>query len=253
MINKILLIIFSLFILYSCNSADKSEQISARDVATDREVIGKSVTNNDKRKIQTAASLKEEIKAIEAKLIEAEQNEDHNKKGIYFMQLANIHHEKSQDLRAAIFNCQRSISSFAIVQDTSQMANMLKYQASLLAANLQFDDAIATADRALHYYNELDFDRGRASIYLNKSQTYLAQKDYTSSEVFYLHAVKILKEAQNVNSLFLYQLQGLKLYKESGQKSKFKALVEECSTLTNAEKIRPNLLNQFESIIVTKK
>lgn len=245
MLRKILVFCLVIILYSACNlGSQKGDQVSS----TKSEIDQSAQTNASKNKIQKPGTWQEEVNLIEAKLIEAEANEDHNKKGINFMKLANIHHEKSGDLRAAIFNAQRSVSSFAMAKDTSQVASMLKYQASLLSANGQYDLAIGTADEAIRYYEELSFDRGIASIYLNKSQTYLSQKDFAKSEDYYLQAINLIKNQTKENTLFLYHLQGLKLFKESGNNIKFRKLTKTCEDLLTSGKIRSNLQNQFESI-----
>ena len=248
MLRKILVICFLINLLFSCKMGSKKiDQVAETKSDLSNSSLN-AASNVSESKTQKPNTWQEEVNLIEAKLLEAEAREDHNQKGINFMKLANIHHEKSGDLRTAIFNAQRSVSSFAMAKDTSQIANMLKYQASLLASNGQYDLAIGAADEAIRYYKEVDFDRGIAAMYLNKAQTYLAEKDYSKSEEFYEQAIKILKEKPNENTIFLYQLHGLKLYKESENNRKFQKLVKICEASIASGKIRPNLLNQFESI-----
>lgn len=249
MYRKFLAICFLSSLFFACNRSNtKVDQVATKN--SDSVVKNQtSAKNSNEKKIQKPRSLEEEIKVIEDALLVAEQNEDHNKKGVNFMKLANLHHEKSGDLRAAIFNAARSVSSFEMALDTSQTANMLKYQASLQAANGDFELAISTADRAIAYYEAVDFDRGIASMHLNKAQTYLAQKEYSKSEEFYLSSVEYLKDMANKNTLFLYHLHGLKLFKEAEEKGKYSKLVKDCKRMIDSEKIRPNLLNQFENIV----
>lgn len=250
MINKLLLALLMSSLMCSCNMANNNNEQNLTNpnaqVAQDAGVVSKV----KERSIQKPGGHKEAIASIEAKIIEAEQNNDDQKIGVYYMQLANLHHEKSQDIPAAIFNCQRSISAFKVAKDTSQIANMLKYQASLLASNQQYEAAISVADVAIGYYQKLNFDRGIAGIYLNKSQTYMKQKDFAKAEEFYIKSVSLLTDSKFENTLFLHHLHGLKLFKESEEKSKFNKLVQECNGLREEGKIRPNLLSQFKNMTV---
>lgn len=250
MINKLFTAWILLLMICSCNKSNNNHDQNLTNPNAQATPSTEVVSKVKERTVQKPGGYKEEIASIEAKIVEADQNEDHQKKGVYYMQLANLHHEKSQDIPAAIFNCQQSIGAFKVAKDTSQIANMLKYQASLFASNQQYEAAIKVADVAIDYYEKLNFDRGIAGVQLNKSQTYLKQKDYAKAEEFYLKSVGLLTDSKFENTLFLHHLHGLKLFKESEEKSKFNKLVQQCNDMKGSGKIRANLLSQFKNMTI---
>lgn len=138
------------------------------------------------------------------------------KQAITELNMANIYDEHAQKFTRANYHAHKSLAIWETLNDTMQMANLLKYSGYINGELGNFEIGKRQIDKAIEFYNIKNFEEGKAVSYFNMARVIFLEGNYKSCEQFFRLSKSYWLKKNNVGRVIPINDFGIKLYSKLG-------------------------------------
>jgi len=180
-----------------------------------------------------------------------EKQEDLKQAGITNLNIANVYDEYLAQLDSALVYTEKSLSLWAVQQDTLQMANLYKYLGLLKGRTGSLEEGKSDIDRAIRLYQSVGFNQGIAVSEINLAEVLLEAKQVTKSEALFVNSTSFWKERGDLSRVFTNNILGIQIYDEMGEQEKIEVLIAENEEIMSQRELNVLIKNRFLELLDT--
>ena len=195
-------IIYSLLILIGCTNSNtgSNHDVQARIDEMEKMAFSKARLDPDSSLL------------LYQKLIDAYKPSGMRSKiALAYLNRSNIYDEVLADYELAKINADQSLDVWTEINDSLQMANLLKYIGYLESKLGNFESGKQLIEKAIEFYTLLQNDNGFAVSHFNMARLESARENYKLAEYHYLLSLNHWKNVGNQSRISITQEFGKEL------------------------------------------